>query len=108
MSNIIKKALECCNEFDLNINLHCSESRKHVLCLPTDTHYIMRGEKIIASLNESSVAGWIIRKSEEARKVKGLLNSENIDLSDYECCKKSLTETVSPRGNLKIYEDFLL
>lgn len=107
MSDITKKALQCCDEFDLNIKLHCIESRKHVYCSPLETHYIMRGDKIIVSLNQPSVAGWIIRKSEEARRVKSLLKADNLDFNDREACKSSLMETVSPKGNLKIYEDFL-
>lgn len=107
MSCIIKKALQCCNEFNLQVKEHCEESRKHVYFCPLETHYIMRGAKIIASLNKSSVYGWIIRKSEEARRVKALLESDGLNLCDRESCVKSLMETVSPKGNLKIYEDFL-
>lgn len=107
MDGLIKEVLNCCDEFDLNIKLHCDQSRRLSHCLPLDTHYIMRGEKIIASLNESSVSSWVVRKSEQARKIKGLLNSDGIKLSDYEKCKKSLMETVSPKANFKIYEDFL-
>lgn len=107
MGDITKKALQCCDEFDLQVKEHCEESRKHVYYSPLETHYIMRGAKIIESLNQSSVAGWIVRKSEEARRVKSLLESEGLSLFDREACKKSLMETVSPKGNLKIYEDFL-
>lgn len=107
MSCITKKAIACCDEFSLHIEEHCDISRKHVYCSPTDTHYIMRGSKIIASLNVSSVNSWIIRKSELARKVKSMLESDKLNLNDYEGCKKSLLETVSPRANLRIYEDFL-
>jgi len=75
MSDITRKALQCCDEFNLQIKEHCEESRKHVRFCPLETHYIMRGARIIVSLNESSVAGWIIRKSEEARRVKNLHGS---------------------------------
>lgn len=107
MSGITKKALQCCDEFNLNIKIHCVESGKHAFCSPFETHYIMRGDKIIASLNQSNVMGWIIRKSEEARRVKSMLKSDGLDLTDREACINSLMETVSPKGNLKIYEDFL-
>ena len=107
MSCITKKALQCCDEFGLQIKEHCEVSKKHVCYSPLDTHYIMRGAKIIVSLNQSSVTGWIIRKSEEARRVKSLLESDDFSLLDRESCLKSLMETVSPKGNLKIYEDFL-
>lgn len=107
MSCITKKALQCCDEFDLQIKEHCEESRKHVFYSLLDTHYIMRGAKIIVSLNQSSVTGWIIRKSEEAKRVRSLLKSDGLSLLDRESCKESLMETVSPKGNVKIYEDFL-
>lgn len=107
MSELTREVLKCCDEFNLHVKLHCSESRKHFRYCPLETHYIMRGDKIIVSLNQSSVAGWIVRKSEEARRVKSLLESDGLKLSDYEACKISLAETVSPKGNLKIYEDFL-
>lgn len=107
MSNLTREALKCCDEFGLNVKLHCEESRKHIDCSPLETHYIMRGGKIITSLNQSCVVGWILRKSEEARRVKSLLVSDGLKLSDYEKCKNSLSETVSPKANLKIYEDFL-
>lgn len=107
MSDITKKALQCRDEFNLQVKEHCEESRKHVCCPSLDTHYILRGAKIIASLNKSSVEGWIVRKSEEARRVKSLLESDELSLFDREACRKSLMETVSPKGNIKIYEDFL-
>jgi len=107
MGDIISKALKCCDEFNLDIKLHCRESRKYVYCSPLETHYIMSGGKIIASLNQSCVAGWIIRKSEEARRVESLLKSDGLELTDRVSCLKSLKETVSPKANLRIYEDFL-
>lgn len=107
MSCITKKALDCCDEFNLHIKRHCEESRKNSIYCMYGTHYIMRGAKIIISLHESDVAGWIVRKSEEARRVKSLLESDRLNLCDRESCVKSLMETVSPKGNLKIYEDFL-
>lgn len=67
----------------------------------------MRGDKIIASLNKLSLESWIIRKSKDARRVKSLLKSDGLNLRDHESCINSLMETVSPKGNLKIYEDFL-
>jgi hypothetical protein len=107
MSNLTREALRCCDEFGLNVKLHCEESKSQIYCSPLETHYIMRGDKIIVSLNQPSVVGWILRKSEEARRVKSLLVSDGLKLSDYEKCKDSLMETVSPKGNLKIYEEFL-
>ena len=107
MSNLDLTVLQCCKEFDLHVKEHCSESRKMFSLNPIETHYIMRGGNIIISLNEAAVCGWIIRKSELARKVKCLLESDGLNLHDYESCKKSLLETVSPKANLKIYEDFL-
>ena len=107
MSDLTSEALRCCDEFGLNVKNHCEESKSQIYCSPLETHYIMRGGKIIVSLNQSCIVGWIIRKSEEARRVKSLLVSDGLKLSDYEKCKDSLMETVSPKGNLKIYEDFL-
>lgn len=107
MSDAINKAMKYCGEFNLHIKTHCKKSRDSIHCPPLETHYIMRGNKIIASLPESCVTGWIIRKSQEALRVKSLLKSEGLRLSDYEICKSSLMQTVSPKANLKIYEDFL-
>ncbi|MCH9645648.1 MAG: hypothetical protein K0U08_03285 [Proteobacteria bacterium] len=99
--------LDLCNEFQLHIKEHCDESRKQFFYDPRNTHYIMRGDKLLVSLGVGEIERWVINKSIQAKSIKQLLKSEGVNIENFDECERSLSETVSPKKNIEIYRQMI-